>query len=295
MSPPISQAHTFQMTPFCVPLADWTKETGPVQNGGYRASLRPRTAGGGLRHPHRNNASATRGRAGILRRMVTFKREIRLWCETSVTQRALMVRDDTDTYWLACQMQHGRITGPGPALLGDPRSIAIQGRIDVDLFIVTLHRLHTVAELAAEVADPRDVLSGALERFDGLTAGLPLSEGEQDAPATIASVRNAFEHGQNLAIRGGLGLASGPDGWWVSYRGRMFQTKDLLAAGKELHCAVRAAVDPEAFSDFHGDHPFIELRDPAEISRPWRPGSEIAHRQAATMARIEADLRSRAE
>jgi hypothetical protein len=284
-----------QITLFRMPVSAGSLHEKTVHNGGSCESLRPRTVGGVLQHPNRNNASATRRRAGILGRMVTFRRETRLWRETSVTQRALMIRDDADTYWLACQMQHRRITDSGPALIGDPRSIAIQGRIDVDLFIVTLHRLHTVAKLAAEVADPRDVLSGALERFGGLTAGLPLSEGEQDSPATIASVRNAFEHGQNLAIRGGLGLASGPDGWWVSYRGRMFQTKDLLAAAEELHRAVRAAVDPEAFSDFHGDHPFIELRDPADITRPWRPGSEIAGRQAATMARIEADLRSRAE
>ncbi|MGH3277968.1 MAG: hypothetical protein ACRDNW_02390 [Trebonia sp.] len=225
--------------------------------------------------------------------MVTFRRETRLWREASVTQRALMTRDDADTYWLACQVQHGRMAGPGPAVPGDPRSIVIQGRIDVGLFIVTLHRLHTVAKLAAEVADPRDVPSGALGRFGGLTAGLPLSEGEHDQPATIASARNALEHGQNLAIRGGLGLAGGPDGWWISYRDRMFQTKDLLDAAEELHRAVRAAIDPEAFSDFHGDHPFIELRDPADITRPWRPGSEIAGRHASTMARIEADLRSR--
>jgi hypothetical protein len=226
--------------------------------------------------------------------MVTFRREIRLWHETGATQRALMIRDDADTYWLACQMQHGRITDPGPAVLNDSRSSLIQRRIDVDLFIVSLHRLHTVATLAAEVADPRSVLSGELDRFRDLTAGLPLSEGQPGQPTTIASVRNAFEHGQNLAIRGGLGLASGPDGWWVSYRDRMFQTKDLLAAAQDLHRAIRAAVDPEAFSDFHGGHPFIELRDPANITRPWRPASEITDRQAATTARIQADLLDRA-
>ena len=160
--------------------------------------------------------------------------------------------------------------------------------------MVSLHRLHTVAQLAAEVADPRNVLAGALERFSGLTAGLPLSESDPSQPGTVASVRNAFEHGQNLAIRGGLGLASGPDGWWISYRGRMFQTQDLLAAAQHLHLAIRAAIDPEAFSDFHGDHPFIELRDPKDIVRPWRPGSEIITRQAAAMVQIQARLRARA-
>jgi hypothetical protein len=149
--------------------------------------------------------------------------------------------------------------------------------------MVSLHRLHNVAELAAEVADPGSVLPGALERFIGLTGGLPLSDSEPGQPATIASVRNAFEHRQNLAIRGGLGLASGPDGWWISYRDRMLETKDLLAAAEDLHRAVRAAVDPEAFSDFPGDHPLIELRDPKDIAR-----------QATTMAQIHAGLRSRA-
>ena len=226
--------------------------------------------------------------------MVTFRREIRLWRETGATQRALMIRDDADTCWLACQMQHGRITDPGPAILDDPRSSLVQRRIDVDLFVVSLHRLHAVATLAAEVADPRSVLPGELDRFQGLTAGLPLSEGEPGQPTAVASVRNAFEHWQNLAIRGGLGLASGPDGWWISYRDRMFETKDLLAAARDLHGGVRAAVDPEAFSDFRGDHPFIELRDPADITRSRRPGSEITDRQAATMARIQADLLDRA-
>ena len=223
-------------------------------------------------------------------RMVTFRREIRLWHETGVTQRALMIRDDADTCWLACQMQHSRITTPGPAVINDPRSATIQRRIDVDLFVVSLNRLHAVARLAAEVADPRNVLPAALDQFSDQTAGFPLSGDEPDQPATIGSVRNALEHGQNLAIRGGLGFASGPDGWWISYRGRMFQTQDLLAAARHLHGAIRAAVDPEAFSDFHGEHPFIELRDPATIVRPWRPGSGIVARQAAAMAQIGAGL-----
>jgi hypothetical protein len=67
-----------------------------------------------------------------------------------------------------------------------------------------------------------------------------------------------------------------------------------LAAARDLHRAVRAAVDPEASSDLRGDHPFIELRDPGDITRPWRPGSEITDRQAATIARMQADLLDRA-
>ena len=78
---------------------------------------------------------------------------------------------------------------------------------------IRLWRETGVTQFAAEVADPTNALSGALERFSGLTAGLPLPESQPGQTATIASVRNAFEHGQNLAIRGGLGLASGPDGF----------------------------------------------------------------------------------
>lgn len=143
------------------------------------------------------------------------------------------------------------------------------------------------------MADPRSVLSEALVRFTGQTAGLPLSDNQPGQRVTIASVRNAFEHGQNLAIPGGLGLADGADGWWISYGDRMFETKDLLAAAEDLHRAVRAAVDPEAFSDFRGDHPLIELRDPEDIVRPWRPGVSFTARQAAAMAQIQADLHSR--
>jgi hypothetical protein len=131
--------------------------------------------------------------------VVAFRREVRLWRETSVTQRALITRDDADAYWLAARLQHRRITDPGPTIIDDPRSGLIQRRIDVDLFVVSLHRLRSVAELTAAVADPRNVLCAALERFSGQTGGLPLSESEPDQPATIASVRNAFEHGQTPA------------------------------------------------------------------------------------------------
>ncbi len=48
-------------------------------------------------------------------------------------------------------------------MINDPRSATIQRRIDVDLFVVSLNRLHAVARLAAEVADPRNVLPAALD------------------------------------------------------------------------------------------------------------------------------------
>jgi hypothetical protein len=41
------------------------------------------------------------------------------------------------------------------------------------MFIVSLHRLHTVAKLAAGVADPRNALSGAPEHRSGSAASPP--------------------------------------------------------------------------------------------------------------------------
>jgi hypothetical protein len=225
-------------------------------------------------------------------RMVTYKREIRLWREANPVQRALMIRDDADAYWIACQMQHRRIMDPGPAIFSDPRAIMVQRRIDVDLFVVSLHRLSTVANLAAEVADPRDVLPDAITLFSEQTAGLPLSEHSADQSPTIANVRHVLEHGQNLEIRGGLGFASGQDGWFVSYRGRMWETQELLAAAETLHAAIRKAIDPEAFSDFRGDVPYIELRDPADIIQCSDPASGILARQASAMAEIQEGLRT---
>jgi len=35
-------------------------------------------------------------------RMVTYKREIRLWREAHPVQQTLMIRDDADSYWIAC-------------------------------------------------------------------------------------------------------------------------------------------------------------------------------------------------
>lgn len=85
-----------------------------------------------------------------------------LWRATAVTQRALMTRDGAGTYRLACQVRHGRITGPDPAVLSDPRPVMIQRRIGAGLFIVSLNRLHTVADLA-RADDPALPAAGSLD------------------------------------------------------------------------------------------------------------------------------------
>jgi hypothetical protein len=76
----------------------------------------------------------------------------------------------------------------------------------------------------------------------------------------------------------------------------MVDTQELLDAALDLHRAIRAVVDTEAVMDFHGDHPIIELRDPADIVKPWRPGGFILDLQAAAMReigeRLQADSKS---
>ena len=67
----------------------------------------------------------------------------------------------------------------------------------------------------------------------------------------------------------------------------MFETKDLLATAENLHRAIRDTADAEAFSDFRGNSTYVELRDPADIVRPWRPGAELVEQQAAAMAEIQ--------
>jgi hypothetical protein len=197
--------------------------------------------------------------------MVLFKREVKLWRETNVTQRALMIRDDADSAWLAVEMQHDRVVNGAQPLPGnDVRPHLLRQKADVDFFFMVLYRLVVTAELTQEVADPRRVMPDAMRTFSQATAGMMLSEA--DGPATVASVRHALEHGQNLEQRGGLGFGRGEEGWYVSYRDRMFDTKQLLEAGRELHRGIREAVDPEAFADFRGQYPFVELRDPAVLS-----------------------------
>lgn len=219
--------------------------------------------------------------------MATWRREVGQWRETDSFQRALMLRDDADTAFRACEIQHGRIAGFRRPLPGEKgRDVILRGRVDVDFFILALNRLLSTAELAAAVADPRGVLPDAITSFRRHGGGWPLQYGEPDKDANVSGIRIAFEHRQNLTRRGGLGLASGDGGWYLSYRGRMFETADLLAAATDLHRAIRAAVDPEAFSDFHGNSPFIELRGEAERLGSVNPGAEIMARMDANMRRM---------
>jgi hypothetical protein len=202
-----------------------------------------------------------------------------------------MIRDDADKGWLACQLQHERMMTPAPDPSNPaPRADLVRQAIDLDFFFVAVNRLAAVAGLAADVSDPRKVLPEAIARFTEDTAGWPLSDAERHQHATVTGIRNALEHTANLAKRGGLGLARGHLGWWVTYKNSMFETQELLAAADELHKAIRSAIDTEAFSDFHGDYPLVELRDPSQITCPPRPGSEILTRQTDAMAMLQTSL-----
>lgn len=87
---PAAKPDYTQITQICVPEETAAADPDRRHNGGSRAL--PGHASCGMRSSRaKNNASAGRGWASILERMVTFRREIRLWRETGVTQRALMI------------------------------------------------------------------------------------------------------------------------------------------------------------------------------------------------------------
>jgi hypothetical protein len=175
---------------------------------------------------------------GILEGVPTYKREKKLWREMRPTQRALMILNDADTCLLAVQMQHDRIATYPPSQTWPEVAGLVRQRNDVDFFFNALHRLVIVAELTEELSDLRGVMPGALKVFNDRPCGIKLSE--SDKPSTVASVRNALEHFQNLQIRGGLGFGKGGDRWYVSYRDRMFDTQELLDAALDLHRAIYA-------------------------------------------------------
>ena len=101
----------------------------------------------------------------------------------------------------------------------------------------------------------------ALDQFSDQTAGFPLSGDEPDQPATTTSIRNALEHGQNLAIRGGLGFASRPDGWLTLTFLIIppVQGKDLdniaLTVLHIAHEVLRPHISPHLLSSAYGGDP----------------------------------------
>lgn len=172
--------------------------------------------------------------------------------------------------------------------LADAAADALLAADDEDETTVTV--TYPAAALESEIERVRGAERSAFEA-DDLDKVIELRAQRKALEADLAtedrpSARHALEHFQNLEIRGGLGFGRGGDRWYVSYRDRMFDTQELLDAALDLHLAIRAAVDPEAFMDFRADYPIIEVRDPAEIVNPYNPGVEIRHRTDAAMAEM---------
>jgi hypothetical protein len=120
---------------------------------------------------HQTTAARNRlplnGGLAILGCVVTYEREISQWRGANPVLRALMIRDDADRAWLACQLQHERMMTPAPDP-SNPTSSAdlVRQAIDLDFFFVVVNRLAAVAGLAAKVSDPTKVLSEAIARFN---------------------------------------------------------------------------------------------------------------------------------
>jgi hypothetical protein len=86
--------------------------------------------------------------------------------------RAVMIRDDADRAFRACELQHSRVVNFRQPLPGESaRDVMLRGRVDVDFFVVALNRLHFVADLAREVADPATCFSKPWRR----SASAPLA------------------------------------------------------------------------------------------------------------------------
>jgi hypothetical protein len=203
--------------------------------------------------------------------VAVYKDEYKLWRETNATQRALMLRDHADMFWLMIQMQHERMTGwEEPKCFDEARTQLVRQRLDVDMFMMAMSRLLVVAQISEKTADPRSVMPAAMAAFATDAEGMVLDP-FSPMPSTITDARNALEHWSNLKKAGGLGFARGDDGWYVSYRDKMFGTARLLDAARDLHHAIREAIDPEAFADPRSDVPFVELRSPDEVPPVRRP------------------------
>jgi hypothetical protein len=60
-----------------------------------------------------------------------------------------MLRDDADTVFRACEIQHGPVANSREPMHGEgARDVTLRGRVDVDFFMVALKRLLQVATLA---------------------------------------------------------------------------------------------------------------------------------------------------
>lgn len=203
--------------------------------------------------------------------MVLYKKEYDLWRATDPTQRGKLLQRYADLSWLTIDMQRDRISDwTRPESGEDVALSATKLRLDLEFFFIGLNRLIQVANVVRETADPRSVMPAAKAKFDQDTEGLGL---DPDAlkPMTVTDVRNSMEHFLNLKITGGFGIQQGDYGeWFVLYRNRMFDTRELHDAAYDLWLAIRSAVDIEAFADFRPEPPLFELRSPDQIPAPDR-------------------------
>ncbi|MGP9018900.1 hypothetical protein ACT1U9_10850 [Streptomyces sp. BR1] len=173
------------------------------------------------------------------------------WRETPETGRALTIRNRADAQFLAVQQQHERVVEFArvvheTGLTNLSRADVTRGTNDVEFFLFSFRRLFAVCQL--------------IRRSALRTASLrqPIKTFEEQARAVV-DVRNVLEHLDDAAIRGlgGIGYGIGSGKFLITYNGKDLDTLKLFNAAQELHAAIRAAVDPIAARDAHGQYPII--------------------------------------
>ncbi len=183
------------------------------------------------------------------------------WRELPATYRALVVRNRVDFQWIAIEMQHERMKTAfrPPADLSEWMSAGQwRGLVDLDFFLTAVRRLDRTADLARDGCDPAGALRQPVKLFKARTHGVTL-------------IRDTLEHFDDEDRRGrsyGLGIGMGPDSWIITYGDLWLDTARLVMAARDVHRAIRAVVDPEAFKDVHGGYPMVELRQPSPVSEP---------------------------
>jgi hypothetical protein len=177
------------------------------------------------------------------------------WRELPPTYRALVVRNRADLQWIAIEVQHERMTTTfrSPADLSERMSARhCRGLVDLDFFLTAVRRLERAANLARDSCDPAGELRQPVKLFRTRTHG-------------VTRIRDTLEHFDDEDRRGridGLGVGTGPDSWTITYGDLHLDTAQLVTAARDVHRAIRAVVDPEAFKDAHSGHPMVELRSP---------------------------------